>query len=105
MEPVSYGALRVSSGQMEIATPLKPAAVKPEDSGMSFRDLMGGMISEVNRLQKTADQAVTDVVTGKRSDIHNVAIKMDEASVAFDLLLQIRNKMVEGFKEIQRVQA
>ena len=106
MEPISYNALKFDLQQVsEIAPELKPTVQQEPESGLTFKELMGNMVSEVDRLQKDADTAVTDLVAGRRSDVHNVAIKMDEAGVAFDLMMQIRNKMVDGFKEISRIQA
>ncbi|NCD32778.1 MAG: flagellar hook-basal body complex protein FliE [Spartobacteria bacterium] len=105
MEPISYSALKINSDQMEIAPHLQSQQVEKPAEGMSFGDLMGRMIDEVDHLQKASDQATEDLVTGRRNDVHNVAVMMDESGVAFDLLLQIRNKMVEGFKEISRMQA
>jgi len=106
MEPVSYCALKfVDAQQAELAPALKPTPATDENNPLSFKDLMGNMVSEVDRLQKDADQAISDLVAGRRNDVHNIAIKMDEAGVAFDLMMQIRNKMVEGFKEISKMQA
>ncbi len=105
MEPISFSALRFNSVQQdEMAPHLRAPKPEPKED-MSFKDLMGDMIREVNTMQKTSDQASTDLVLGKRNDVHNVAIMMDEAGVAFDLLMQIRNKMVEAYKEISRMQA
>lgn len=106
MEAISYNALKFDSQQqVDLADELKPIGQESEKETLSFKELMGNMVSEVDRLQKDADTAITDLVAGRRSDVHNIAIKMDEAGVAFDLMMQIRNKMVEGFKEISKMQA
>ena len=106
MELVSYNALKFDAQQqIDLAPELKPSLQQVEKEGLSFKDLMGNMVSEVDRLQKDADLAVSDLVAGRRNDVHNIAIKMDEAGVAFDLMMQIRNKMVEGFKEISKMQS
>ena len=106
MELINYDMLKVGSARLELAPEMKPVAQeKTDDKGLSFKELMGGMVNDVDLLQKDADTAVSDLVSGKRNDIHNVAIKMDEAGVAFDLMLQIRNKMVEGFNELSKMQA
>ncbi len=107
MEPVSYNALKFETQQLELAPELKPSMQQETEgkNALSFKDLMTNMVSEVDRLQKDADTAVSDLVAGRRSDVHNIAVKMDEAGVAFDLMLQIRNKMLDGFKEISQIQA
>lgn len=105
MEPVSYNAVKFDAQQYDLAPELKPVVKQPEGEALSFKDLMGNMVSEVDRLQKDADLAINDLVAGRRNDVHNIAVKMDEAGVAFDLMMQIRNKMVESFKELSKMQA
>jgi len=106
MELINYDMLKVGSARIELAPELKPSIEQQKaDGGMSFKELMGDMVRDVDLLQKDADDAVKDLVAGKRSDVHNIAIKMDEAGIAFDLMMQIRNKMVEGFKELSQIQA
>ena len=104
MEPISYNALKIGSERIELAPELKPQELQKQDEGLSFKELMSDMVSQVDRLQSDADTAISDLAAGRRSDVHNIAIKMDESGVAFDLLMQIRNKMVEGFKEISKMQ-
>ena len=72
--------------------------------GESFKDVLSGLVNQVDSLQKDADASIKGIVTGSRSDIHNVAVKMEEASVAFDLMMEIRNKLLDAYQEISRMQ-
>ncbi|MBN2683841.1 MAG: flagellar hook-basal body complex protein FliE [Pontiellaceae bacterium] len=73
-------------------------------AGQSFGDLLGNLVEKVDGLQKDANTAVTDVVTGKVTDVHQVAVKMQEAGVAFDLMLGVRNRLMDAYQELMRMQ-
>jgi flagellar hook-basal body complex protein FliE len=51
-----------------------------------------------------ADQAVADLVAGKSQDIHNVMIATQKAGIGFQLLMQVRNKVVGAYEQIMRMQ-
>lgn len=69
-----------------------------------FGDLLSDLVEKVDGLQKGADSSVADVVTGKVTDVHQVSVKMQEASVAFDLMLGVRNRLMDAYQEIMRMQ-
>jgi len=103
MNTVNNNELRVGL-ERDILLPQteRPAAARPEDA--SFRDLLTGLIDKVNDLQQDADASIKGLVTGETTSIHDVAIKMQEAGVAFDLMMQIRNKLLETYQEISKMQ-
>ena len=70
----------------------------------SFQELLKGMVDKVDSLQKDADESIKGLASGEDVDIHDVSIKMQEAGVAFDLMMQIRNKLMEAYKEIIKMQ-
>ena len=72
---------------------------------LSFKDLLNGLVEKVDSLQKDADASISGLVNGESTNIHNVAIKMEEASVAFDLMMEVRNKLLEAYQEISRMQS
>lgn len=73
-------------------------------AGQSFGDLLGNLVGKVDGLQKGADSAVSDVVSGQVTDVHQVAVKMQEAGVAFDLMLGVRNRLMDAYQELTRMQ-
>jgi len=83
-------------GSREIASPRK--------SEKSFSELVGGVLKEVNALQKEADQAIQDVVLGKEENLHQAVIALEKANLALELTVQVRNKVVEAYQEIMRMQ-
>ena len=87
-------------GQPDAVQPQKQAG-KPE--GASFADAMKELFSSVNERSQTADKKIIDVVTGASDDLHNAMIALEEANVSFQLMLEIRNKMLEAYQEINRM--
>ena len=71
---------------------------------VSFEDLLKGLVSQVDSLQKDADASIKGLATGETTDVHDVTIKMAEAGVAFDLMMEIRNKLVDAYQQIIKMQ-
>jgi flagellar hook-basal body complex protein FliE len=69
-----------------------------------FGSVLGRMLTEVDSLQKRADQAVEGLATGKVKDVHDVMLAMNEADLSFRLMLEVRNKLVEAYQEVSRMQ-
>lgn len=78
---------------------------KPEGEvgGAKFSDLVGDLISSVNGAQKDAAAIQQAFISGEPVELHQVMIKAEEAGISTELLLQIRNRLVDGFKEIMRM--
>lgn len=58
----------------------------------------------MNDAQLQADQAITDLTTGKQQDLHQTMIAIEKASLSFELMMQVRNKIVSAYEEISRMQ-
>ncbi len=103
MNPIEQN-MRIESGGAQ----LLPEAIKGDraggEAGASFGAVLNGLVDQVDALQKNADASIQGLVSGEETNVHNVAIKMEEASVAFDLMMQVRNKLVEAYQEISRMQ-
>ena len=75
-----------------------------------FEDLVGRspamreVFESTNRLQERADNEIQALAVGKNGDLHKTMIAMEEADVSFQLLMQIRNKIVAAYQEIMRMQ-
>lgn len=70
----------------------------------SFSDMVKDAINSVDQAQKTADQNVENIVMGKSDNIHEAMISMEKAQLSFQLMMEIRNKAVETYKELSRMQ-
>lgn len=76
----------------------------PEEDG-NFGTLLKEMVQDVNSLQHQAVDKEKQFLRGEISDVHEVMIAAEEASVAFDLLMEIRNKLLDSYNQIMRMQA
>lgn len=70
----------------------------------SFGAMLNKAIGDVNSLQSEAGKAVENLVTGEAQDLHEVMIAVEKARTSFDLLMEIRNKTVDMYREIMRTQ-
>jgi len=71
-----------------------------EGAGKFFSEL----VSKVNTMQIQSDQAVQGFATGENTNLHEVMISMEKASISFQFMSQVRNKAVEAYQEIMRMQ-
>ena len=72
--------------------------------GVSFGDVLNQFVSEVNDKQIASGLAVNDLLSGKDIPLHQAMIAMQEAGVAFQLMVEVRNKLLEGYQELMRMQ-
>lgn len=98
---ISENPLRIDpTGTTDAVTPQDQ---KGEVKDTSFGDQLREMLYSVNDMQASADEKVSEVVTGESEDLHNAMIALEEANVSFQLMLEIRNKMLEAYQEINRM--
>ncbi len=72
--------------------------------GESFGDLLTSQVEKLNMTQLSADQMVSDFAAGKTDDLHNVMIGVEEARLSMELAVQVRNKIIEAYKELIQMQ-
>lgn len=70
----------------------------------NFMDSMKEALDEVNTQQKTSEQALSDVATGQIKDLHQAAIAIGKAETSMKVMLEVRNKAINAYKEILRTQ-
>lgn len=82
----------------------KPSA-KPSESGQGFADVFRYATANVDTLQTNADQQIAQMVQGKSQvDIGQVSVAVEKADVAFQLMMQVRNKIVSAYQDIEKMQ-
>ena len=85
------------------ATPLTERS-KAEETGSAFSEILGNAIDQVNSLQAQAGDEVQKVMTGDATDIHTAMIAVQKADVSFQMMMQVRNKLVSAYQEIMKLQ-
>jgi flagellar hook-basal body complex protein FliE len=95
--PVS--SLRILPAEIESAASGFPAA-----SGTGFADTLRSAIDEMGELGSQAETKVTGVLEGNGADVHSALIAVEKADLSFQLMMQVRNKIVSAYQEISRMQ-
>ena len=80
------------------------AAAGSASASPKFSNFLEGAIAEVSGKMQAADAEKTKLFTGETNNLHQAMISMQEASVAFSLMVEVRNKLVESYQEIMRMQ-
>lgn len=70
----------------------------------TFQETLNGFIKNVNDLQAEAGRSVEMLLTGEIKDVHDVMIAVEKAGTSFELMMEIRNKMIEAYHEVLRMQ-
>jgi flagellar hook-basal body complex protein FliE len=73
-------------------------------SGGSFQNLLGNFVNEVSAQQNTASDTVSGLLSGKNVSLHQAMISMEEASVSFQMMVEVRNKLLDSYQELMRMQ-
>lgn len=84
---------------------LQPSKQGGKTSETDFKDVIGTFIKDVDNMQKVSEQAIKDYATGEITDIHEVMIAAEEANLSFQLMMEVRNKLIESYREIMRMQS
>jgi flagellar hook-basal body complex protein FliE len=98
------------SGSMvpPISTGLDPMSIGggiDDTSGSGgFGDVLKNAISQVSTLQGGAEQQVNNLMQGGNADMSKVMISVEKADVAFQLMMQVRNKIVSAYQDIEKMQ-
>jgi flagellar hook-basal body complex protein FliE len=72
--------------------------------GDSFSNLLGQIVRDVSDRQAAAGEAVTGLVSGQNVSLHQAMIAVEEASVSFQLMVEVRNRLLESYQELMRMQ-
>ena len=78
---------------------------KPREQPVkSFTETLEEQVYNVNAFQKNAAKKVEGLITGETRNLHDVTIAAQKSKIAFDLMLEVRKKLLEGYQEIMRTQ-
>ena len=88
-----------SIGDLPKMQPLQPAG---EDGG--FSGVLKNALAQVNQLNGGAEQQIGNLLKGGNADVSSVMIAVEKADVAFQLMMQVRNKIVSAYQDIEKMQ-
>lgn len=75
-----------------------------ESSNTDFAQELKNALGNVNQMQVEGEKAMSDIATGSVKDLHQAAIAIDKAEISMKLMLEVRNKALNAYKEITRTQ-
>ena len=81
----------------------KPADGIESAGGKDFKEILLNSLDEVNRLQQEADNRTQELLSGKTDNVADVFAAVNKAEIAFDLLMEIRNKLLDAYQEIKQI--
>jgi flagellar hook-basal body complex protein FliE len=93
--PIS--SLRILPAEMQL-----PSADSSSEGG--FADTLRDAMDQIGEAQAQADIKVSSVLAGSGGDVHSALIAVEKADLSFQLMLQVRNKIVSAYQEISRMQ-
>lgn len=84
-------------------TPRRPG-IRPDAPDESFSDMLSRAVGSVDQSMKASEESIQDFAAGRTENVHDVMINMQRAQVSFQLMVEMRNKAVEAYQEISRMQ-
>lgn len=81
----------------------RPQGGEPTAKG-DFESQLKSALGEVDNLQRSAEQAIQQMVGEGKGDLQDTMIALEKADVSFRLMMQIRNKVLDAYQEIMRMQ-
>jgi flagellar hook-basal body complex protein FliE len=101
-DPLSIQGLQ--AGQLTAPASGPASSTGPAQvGGKSFQDFLLDSLGEVNKLQQEASAGIEKVVTGETHNMAEVFTAVRKADVAFSMLMEMRNKLVDAYREIQQM--
>jgi flagellar hook-basal body complex protein FliE len=94
-DPISSVRMAAPSGEV-----VKSAGGKE----WGFVETLRGAMDQVNELQSRADTKVASVLDGSGMDVHSAMIAVEKADLSFQMMMQVRNKIVAAYQEVSRMQ-
>jgi flagellar hook-basal body complex protein FliE len=103
ISPLQAGALTRIDAPLP-KSPLTPSGPLTAAPTQGFGQMLDGLVGTVVGKQEAAQAMTRQVLLGDSDQLHQSVIAMQEASVAFSLMVEVRNKLVESYQELMRMQ-
>ena len=93
-----------SSPQQFIAPDVSRASFNGKTSDSAFADTFQQAMGQVQQAQNDADSQVASLLSGDGQDVHSAMIAIEKANLTFELMVQVRNKIVQAYQDVSRMQ-
>lgn len=90
----------------QVESPSAPniPGIEDKSGGRPFTQVLNESLEKVNEMQLQADRAAKELIAGRNKNIHETMLMMEKADMSFKLMMQVRNKVIEAYREIMRMQ-
>lgn len=78
-------------------------ANQAEGAGASFKDMLSGLIENVNEADKISQNDILKIASGNADDLHTIMINAQKAEISTLMAVQVRNKILDAYNEIMRI--
>jgi flagellar hook-basal body complex protein FliE len=95
----AISSLRILPAEADFSS-LRPSTT----AETGFRDVLHSAIDDIQQLEGQAEAKVAGVISGNGADVHSAMIAVEKADLSFQLMMQVRNKIVSAYEEISRMQ-
>lgn len=85
------------------AATIKPAAPGNSADNPDFMSTLQGAMGQIGDMQSEADGKVTQLLTGNGQDVHSAMIAIEKANLAFEMMLQVRNKIIAAYQAVSGI--
>ena len=85
-------------------TPVGPTERGPAGADGNFADSLKQALEEVNELQNQSTEVIENALDGDLTDVHSAMLALQKADLSFQLMLQVRNKLVQAYRDVMRLQ-
>jgi flagellar hook-basal body complex protein FliE len=96
--------IRILPAEIDSSSAAESLGISEDGAGGSFGESLRGAMEEMGSLQGAAETKVADVLSGNGADVHSALIAVEKADLSFQLMMQVRNKIVSAYQEISRMQ-
>jgi flagellar hook-basal body complex protein FliE len=86
------------------ANGMEAAGASGAGGGANFSDVLTKSVEKVNEMQKQSDTAIAELVSGRTKNIHETMLTIERADTSLKLMMQVRNKILDAYKEIMHMQ-
>lgn len=97
-------SLRILPAEVDASSLGSSSLGSSSTSEPGFRDVLHSAIDEIQQLEGQAESKITGVLEGNGADVHSALIAVEKADLSFQLMMQVRNKIVSAYEEISRMQ-
>jgi len=96
----AISSLRILPAEVDAGFPARES----NSSQAGFREVLDSAMEDIGHLEGQAQDKISQVLTGTGADVHSALIAVEKADLSFQLMMQVRNKIVSAYEEISRMQ-